>query len=377
MIKYYFSQSESLLEVASRFGVNYGTIKDLNKGLDPDKVPAGEMIILEEKDDPDFIKTALSLAEKFNVDLDELLGFKKGGDKTHYTVYEPVSRQEQKVTRRVEKEKAPEKIIKAPPKDVEPVRPEPTRRSRGETVTREEAKSFHTVRRGDTLYEIADRFGVEVEEIIAWNDDITRVNKDLIHPGQRVEIRGISHQEAVAATPSKVHIVQKGEWLSRIARHYGHSVDQLLLWNPRIKSPNKIKPGDRIKLSGKSEITEISLEDKIAILKKTEEMTGVDWEILYGLSKKESWLGADMWGDGGKSVGWFQIHRGYHPHVSIQQALDHEWSAKYAADYLVELGFFKDKILALQKYNGTPKPITLARAKKVMEFAREVGYTSG
>jgi LysM domain len=44
----------------------------------------------------------------------------------------------------------------------------------------------------------------------------------------------------------QVHVVVKGETMSKIAKKYGLTVEELLAANPQIKNPNKIKIGDEI-----------------------------------------------------------------------------------------------------------------------------------
>lgn len=46
----------------------------------------------------------------------------------------------------------------------------------------------HTVQRGDTLWDIGQRYGVSVDELMAANPQIT--NRDLIYPGQELVIPG-------------------------------------------------------------------------------------------------------------------------------------------------------------------------------------------
>jgi len=46
--------------------------------------------------------------------------------------------------------------------------------------------SSYTVRRGDSLYSIAQRFGVTVDQLVAWND-ISR--RSTLYPGNRLTIR--------------------------------------------------------------------------------------------------------------------------------------------------------------------------------------------
>ena len=47
---------------------------------------------------------------------------------------------------------------------------------------------WHTVERGDTLWELANRYGVSLERLIALNPQIK--NPNLIYPGQRVQVAG-------------------------------------------------------------------------------------------------------------------------------------------------------------------------------------------
>lgn len=46
--------------------------------------------------------------------------------------------------------------------------------------------AYHTVVRGDTLWDIANAYGVGLAEVIAWNPDIK--NPNLIKPGQKVRV---------------------------------------------------------------------------------------------------------------------------------------------------------------------------------------------
>lgn len=46
---------------------------------------------------------------------------------------------------------------------------------------------YHTVARGDTLWGIARRYGTALSQVIAWNPQIK--NPNLIYPGQRVRVK--------------------------------------------------------------------------------------------------------------------------------------------------------------------------------------------
>jgi membrane-bound lytic murein transglycosylase D len=45
---------------------------------------------------------------------------------------------------------------------------------------------YHKVRRGDTLSKIANKYGVRLGDLIAWN---LLSATSIIHPGQRLEVR--------------------------------------------------------------------------------------------------------------------------------------------------------------------------------------------
>lgn len=44
------------------------------------------------------------------------------------------------------------------------------------------------------------------------------------------------------------HTVQPGETLWAIARRYGVTLGEVLVWNPQIKNPNVIQPGQRLRV---------------------------------------------------------------------------------------------------------------------------------
>jgi len=84
----------------------------------------------------------------------------------------------------------------------------------------------YTVRWGDTLFSIARRFGTTVEAIKEAND----LSSDLIIVGQKLTIPGATGAPPETVPPStrpKVHIVQPGENLFRIALGYGTTVDAI------------------------------------------------------------------------------------------------------------------------------------------------------
>jgi hypothetical protein len=76
-------------------------------------------------------------------------------------------------------------------------------------------------------------------------------------------------------------------------------------------------------------------------------------KVLAAMARQESTFGKYMIGDGGHSVGWFQINNRWHK-VSRDCAMDLVCSADYTLDYLLENGYLKNWKIAVMAHNGTP-----------------------
>jgi len=98
-----------------------------------------------------------------------------------------------------------------------------------------DAALTYRVRRGDTLGEIARQFGVSARELRAWNG----LSSSRIYVGQRLTV----HRDGSAA----FHVVQRGDTLGGIAQSYGVPIQKLR----RINGLNgsRIYPGQKIKVT--------------------------------------------------------------------------------------------------------------------------------
>lgn len=88
---------------------------------------------------------------------------------------------------------------------------------------------------------------------------------------------------------------------------------------------------------------------------------------LKALCTLETNCNPERIGDGGKSYGLYQIHRGYHPDITIEQAKDIEWSTQWTLNRLKYYGYDDSarRDYAIMKHNGTPgTPKTLAYLAK-------------
>jgi LysM repeat protein len=111
----------------------------------------------------------------------------------------------------------------------------------------------YVVRSGDTLGNIAARFGVSISTLARANGIS---NPDRIYVGQKLAIPGQSAsaspaKPAVPATTSGVHVVRSGETLAIIAARYGVSVSALAKANG-LANINVIYVGQRLAIPGSS-----------------------------------------------------------------------------------------------------------------------------
>lgn len=115
----------------------------------------------------------------------------------------------------------------------------------------------HTIRRGETLGEIAKRYGVSLRLVVAANPG---VNARRLRIGQRLTIplsAAARRTAAVATAPvtrsstggRTHHTVHRGETLWGLARRYGVTVADLRRWND-ITESEVLRAGTRLRVRG-------------------------------------------------------------------------------------------------------------------------------
>ena len=114
--------------------------------------------------------------------------------------------------------------------------------------------SVHVVQRGETLFSIARRYGVNMMTLAHANGIL---NPNLIYVGQRLTIPGATMpqptpQPTPPPTTATVHIVRTGETLTRIALRYGVGVYDIVRAN-NLANPNMIFIGQRLTIPGASQ----------------------------------------------------------------------------------------------------------------------------
>lgn len=109
----------------------------------------------------------------------------------------------------------------------------------------------HVVASGETLSSIAGRYGLTVADLQSWNGirDASRVVV-----GQRLNLAapGSAPAEPSAAASTRTHTVVSGDTVSEIASRYGVSSSDLMAWNG-IRDARSLRVGQRLTVRGGSE----------------------------------------------------------------------------------------------------------------------------
>lgn len=129
---------------------------------------------------------------------------------------------------------------------------------------REDGSIAHVVQPGETAWDIAAAYGVEVAELLALNG---LSNDPLLHPGDEVMVQAAGGAPITAAAAEGLtHTVGNGETAWTIAAHYGISLDDLLAANGLGPEP-LLHPGDRLTIPGvESDTPEPAASEPTAVL---------------------------------------------------------------------------------------------------------------
>lgn len=102
-------------------------------------------------------------------------------------------------------------------------------------------KISYTVQTGNTLIQIAVRFRTTVEQIVRQNNI---ANPNLIYPGETLII---SNSNILGETGQKIYTIKYGDTLTSISERFNISIQQIVELN-NIQNPNLIYAGERIKI---------------------------------------------------------------------------------------------------------------------------------
>ena len=103
----------------------------------------------------------------------------------------------------------------------------------------------YRVRNGDSLWVIARTHHVSVEQLLQWNNLAAGTS---IRPGQQLAIRQQQNPTLASSTVRPVsYTVRKGDSLSLISQKFNVSINDLKEWNS-LDQQKYLKPGQRLKL---------------------------------------------------------------------------------------------------------------------------------
>jgi LysM repeat protein len=115
------------------------------------------------------------------------------------------------------------------------------------TVTASSNSQAYTVASGDSVWGIANKFGITMDQLCSWNN----IRNNFIYPGQKLTINGGTNQQSTktetAATKTATagsYTVASGDSVWSVANKHGITMDQLRSWN-NIKN-DFIYPGQRL-----------------------------------------------------------------------------------------------------------------------------------
>ncbi|MCP4583943.1 MAG: LysM peptidoglycan-binding domain-containing protein [candidate division Zixibacteria bacterium] len=103
----------------------------------------------------------------------------------------------------------------------------------------------YRVRRGDSLSKIARKYGISIQALKTHN----RLRSNTIYPGMNLKIpqSGSSNTSSKKVTAPTTYKVKRGDSLWKIAQRFGVSIRDLMNWND-ISNPSKIKRGEMLKI---------------------------------------------------------------------------------------------------------------------------------
>lgn len=148
----------------------------------------------------------------------------------------------------------------------------------------------YKVKRGDTIGEIAERFGVSSSMIRKWNN----IRGSKIIAGKTLKIYSSTNTSTLGDITTKgtantnYHKVKSGETLSQIAELYKVKISDIRSWNNL--NSNKIIAGSTLKLYSDAGVNDVAETNNTTV--KSSKSTDVKYHVvkkgesLYSLSKK-------------------------------------------------------------------------------------------
>ena len=107
-----------------------------------------------------------------------------------------------------------------------------------------EVSTVHTVERGDYLYKIGEKYGVDYHDIIKWND----LKTNYLYVGQKLVVSSNATSDSNESQSS--YTVQSGDYLGKIANKFDTTVSSIMKLNNL--NSTIIHPGQVLKVNGEA-----------------------------------------------------------------------------------------------------------------------------
>ena len=110
------------------------------------------------------------------------------------------------------------------------------------------AKQVYTAKKGDTLYNVSQRFNVDQEDMINWNK---LPDKGKLKVGQKLVIKKSGDITVASTAPAFKEIsytIKSGDTLGQVSKKFNVNVADLRKWNNVPKNKADIKPGEKLKI---------------------------------------------------------------------------------------------------------------------------------
>jgi membrane-bound lytic murein transglycosylase D len=123
------------------------------------------------------------------------------------------------------------------------------KKSRGADQGAKPVETTYAIKKGDSLWSIANEMGVNIGALSRWNN--LHPDKKLM-PGDKLKIKiGETHSAEGARGKQKgkeiIYVVKEGDTLWSIAKKFNLTVSEIKTWN-HIGEGNQIHPEDRLRL---------------------------------------------------------------------------------------------------------------------------------
>ena len=109
---------------------------------------------------------------------------------------------------------------------------------------------IYTIKKGDTLWSIANEMGVNIGALSRWNKLHPETETRTRRPAQNQMISDYESSEASQKGNERkeiIYVVKAGDTLWNIAKKYNLTVSEIKNWN-NLDGTDRIYPADRLKL---------------------------------------------------------------------------------------------------------------------------------